>query len=698
MQHLVFEFSGWYVLLCFIVAIAAATLLYFGTKEFPESYKKWKLGLSFLRFFTVFLIALLLLSPLWRRNLTKTQKPVLVIAQDASTSIGDFLKKKYPSYLTELNELVDKLKKEYQVESFSFGEGVRNELPTSFEDRITNMSELMEDISSRYAGNTLGGIILASDGIYNQGSNPFYLSNNLATPVYTIGLGDTSIKKDLFINRLFHNQIVYAGDELEVQADLIAKNLSGKNSKLSLFEINGDKGILLKSEEVKMDKSDFFKSVSMTIPAAKPGTRYLRLVASSVEGEVSKLNNSRDFVVTVLDGRQKILLLSQAPHPDLGALRQSFNANKNYEVKSILLGEPLPNLAEFDLIILHQLPAPGRNFEPVYKQIKELGIAHWWIAGAQTDFKALNALQNLATLTIANNLGAESEALWNKNFNLFQWETEWLEKMAKFPPLQIPFGEINGGNLGQTLLFQRIKNLSTSYPLLSLGEVDNSRSALFVGDGLWKWRLSDFQLHENHEVFDGLMGKMVQYLSVKRDTRRFRVFVNKPVFDENEAISFVGELYNASYELVNTPEVSLSLKNKDGKKYDFSFSRRGKGYELNAGILPLGNYAFTAKTTFNGKELVADGQFTVQPLQLEYINMTADHNILKAMSTESNGQFFEYKELNKLSEALKKSVTLKPILVTEKSTQTLLSMPFLLLILMVALSLEWGIRRYIGIY
>jgi hypothetical protein len=698
MQHLVFEFSGWYVLLCFIVAIAAATLLYFGTKEFPESYKKWKLGLSFLRFFTVFLIALLLLSPLWRRNLTKTQKPVLVIAQDASTSIGDFLKKKYPSYLTELNELVDKLKKEYQVESFSFGEGVRNELPTSFEDRITNMSELMEDISSRYAGNTLGGIILASDGIYNQGSNPFYLSNNLATPVYTIGLGDTSIKKDLFINRLFHNQIVYAGDELEVQADLIAKNLSGKNSKLSLFEINGDKGILLKSEEVKMDKSDFFKSVSMTIPAAKPGTRYLRLVASSVEGEVSKLNNSRDFVVTVLDGRQKILLLSQAPHPDLGALRQSFNANKNYEVKSILLGEPLPNLAEFDLIILHQLPAPGRNFEPVYKQIKELGIAHWWIAGAQTDFKALNALQNLATLTIANNLGAESEALWNKNFNLFQWETEWLEKMAKFPPLQIPFGEINGGNLGQTLLFQQIKNLSTSYPLLSLGEVDNSRSALFVGDGLWKWRLSDFQLHENHEVFDGLMGKMVQYLSVKRDTRRFRVFVNKPVFDENEAISFVGELYNASYELVNTPEVSLSLKNKDGKKYDFSFSRRGKGYELNAGILPLGNYVFTAKTTFNGKELVADGQFTVQPLQLEYINMTADHNILKAMSTESNGQFFEYKELNKLSEALKKSVTLKPILVTEKSTQTLLSMPFLLLILMVALSLEWGIRRYIGIY
>jgi hypothetical protein len=436
----------------------------------------------------------------------------------------------------------------------------------------------------------------------------------------------------------------------------------------------------------------------MNIPSTKPGTRYLRLIVTPVDGEITKINNTRDFVVTVLDGRQKILILAQSPHPDLGALRQSFIANKNYEVKSILLGEPIPNLAEFDLVILHQLPAPGRNFEPVFKQIKDLGIAQWWIAGAQTDFKALNVFQDLMTLNISSNLGAESEALSNKNFNLFQWDLEWPQKIALFPPLQVPFGEINAAKLGQILFFQRIKNLSTSYPLMSLGEYGNSRSALFVGDGLWKWRLSDFQLHENHAVFDGLMGKIVQYLSVKRDTRRFRVFVDKPLFDENEPVSFIGELYNASFELVNTPEVSISLKNKDGKIYNFLFSSVGKGYQLSAGILPVGNYVFSAKTSYNGKELLAEGQFLVQPLQLEYINMTADHNVLKALSTETDGQFFEYKELNQLTEVLKKSATLKPVLVTEKSTQTLLSMPFLLLLLMVALSLEWGIRRYIGIY
>jgi hypothetical protein len=698
MQQLVFEYSGWYVLICLLVAFTAAFFLYFRTNEMPESYASWKFGLAFLRFISVFIIALLLLSPLWRRNITKLQKPILVIAQDASTSVGDFLKKNDPDYLPNLNEMVDNLKKDYQVETFSFGEKMVNELPDKFSDRVTNMSELLEELSTRFAGSKIGGVVLASDGIYNQGSNPLYTAAKLNVPIYTVGMGDTSTRRDLIINRIFHNQIVYAGDEMEVQIDVLAKNLIGKGSKISLVEVNAGKTKLLKSVDFKIDKSSFFNSFSLTIPASSPGTKYFRIIASPVEGEVSKINNSRDFVVTVLDGRQKVLIFAQSPHPDMGALRQSFSANKNIEVKTAFLGDPVPNFAEYDLIILHQLPAVGRNFSPVIKQIKDLRKSHWWIAGAQTDFKALNDFQDVNSLRINSNLGAESESLWNKNFNLFSGEPEWPQKTARYPPIQVPFGDIEANNAGQVLLYQKIKNVGTSYPLLTLGENNGVRSALFIGDGLWKWRLANFQLYENHEVFDGLMGKITQYLSVKRDNRRFRVTTGKPVYDENEPVSFVGELYNASYELINTPEVNLALKNTEGKEYKFLFNRVGKGYQLNAGVLPTGSYSYEATTSYNGKEWKSEGQFTVQPLQFEFINITADHNILKAISTESEGQFFGQKELNELYASIKKSAALKPVLVTEKSSQTLLSMPLLLLLLLVALRLEWAIRRYIGIY
>lgn len=698
MQQLVFEYSGWYVLLCLLVALIAALFLYFRTNEIPESYKFWKLGLAFLRFISVFVIAFLLLSPLWRKNISKLQKPILVVAQDASTSVGDFLKKNDPDYLLQLNKMVDNLKKDYQVETISFGEKMVNELPNKFSDRVTNISELLEELSTRYAGSKLGGVILASDGIYNQGSNPVYTAAKLDVPIYTIGMGDTSTRKDLIINRIFHNQIVYAGDEMEVQADILAKNLDGKKSKISLFEVNAGKLKLLKSVDLNIDKSSFFSSLSLSIPASLPGTRYLRLVTSPVDGEVSKINNSRDFVVTVLDGRQKVLIFAQSPHPDMGALRQSFSANKNIEVKTAFLGDPIPSFGEYDLIILHQLPAQGRNFAPIIKQIKDLGKSHWWIAGAQTDFKSLNEFQDLNSLRINSNLGAESEALWNKNFNLFNGEPEWAQKTARYPPLQVPFGDIEVNNAVQVLLYQRIKNVGTSYPLLTLGENNGVRSALFIGDGLWKWRLANFQLYENHEVFDGLIGKIAQYLSLKRDNRRFRVTVGKPVYDENESVSFVGELYNASYELINTPDVNLEVRNADGKQYNFLFNKAGKGYQLNAGVLPIGSYSYKATTSYNGKEWTSEGQFTVQPLQIEFINITADHNILKAISTKSDGQFFGQKELNELYAVIKKSAALKPVLVTEKSSQTLLSMPLWILLLLVALSLEWGIRRYIGIY
>lgn len=698
MQQLVFEYSGWYILICLLVAFTAAFLLYFRTNEIPESYASWRFGLAILRFISVFIIAFLLLSPLWRRNITKLQKPILIVAQDASTSVGDFLKKNDPNYLSELNKMADDLKKDYQVETFSFGEKMANELPNEFSDKVTNISALLEELSTRFAGAKLGGVVLASDGIYNQGSNPLYTAAKLNVPIYTVGMGDTSIRKDLIINRIFHNQIVYAGDEMEVQIDVLAKNLIGKSSKISLVEVNGGKVKVLKSVDFNIDKSSFFNSFSLSVPASLPGTRYLRVIAAPVEGEVSKINNSRDFVITVLDGRQKVLIFAQSPHPDMGALRQSFSANKNIEVKTAFIDESVPNFAEYDVIILHQLPAVGRNFSPIIKQIKDLRISHWWLAGAQTDFKALNDFQDLNILRINSNLGAESEALWNKNFNLFNGEPEWPQKTSRYPPLQVPFGDVEAINVGQVLFYQKIKNVGTSYPLLTLGENNGVRSALFLGDGLWRWRLANFQLYENHEVFDGLIGKIMQYLSVKRDNRRFRVSTGKPVYDENEPVSFVGELYNASFELVNTPEVNLALKNTAGKEYNFLFNRVGKGYQLNAGVLPTGIYSYEATANYNGKEWKSEGQFTVQLLQFEFINITADHNILKAISTESEGQFFGQKELNELYAVIKKSAALKPVLVTEKSSQTLLSMPLWLLLLLVALSLEWAIRRYIGIY
>ena len=49
---------------------------------------------------------------------------------------------------------------------------------------------------------------------------------------------------------------------------------------------------------------------------------------------MSYLNNVKDVFVDIIDGRQKILLLANAPHPDLGAIK---NAIETIAVKIDLL-------------------------------------------------------------------------------------------------------------------------------------------------------------------------------------------------------------------------------------------------------------------------------------------------------------------------------------------------------------------------
>ena len=140
--------------------------------------------------------------------------------------------------------------------------------------------------------------------------------------------------------------------------------------------------------------------------------------------------------------------------------------------------------------------------------------------------------------------------------------------------------------------------------------------------------------YENHDLYNELVSNLVQYLSLKEDKRRFRINLNQNIFDENEAVYFDAELYNESFELVNEPDVSISISDVDGKEYNYTFTKSGNAYALNAGILPVGNYTFKANTTYNGEALSYSGQFSIQPIQLESYSLTADHNMLQPIESK----------------------------------------------------------------
>ena len=79
----------------------------------------------------------------------------------------------------------------------TMGSSVREGVEFSLENKGSDISGVLGDVSDLYGNQNLGAVVLATDGIYNEGSNPLSTGTKMNAPRYTIGLGDTLQKKDL---------------------------------------------------------------------------------------------------------------------------------------------------------------------------------------------------------------------------------------------------------------------------------------------------------------------------------------------------------------------------------------------------------------------------------------------------------------------------------------------------------------------
>ena len=204
-------------------------------------------------------------------------------------------------------------------------------------------------------------------------------------------------------------------------------------------------------------------------------------------------------------------------------------------------------------------------------------------------------------------------------------------------------------------------------------------------------------LENQHEEFDELVFKTFQFLSTKKDKSFFRV-TGKNVYSENENVRFDAELYNQNYELVNDPEVTLTITSADKKTYSFAFSRNFKSYQLDAGVFPEGDYSWEAKTTYNNEKYVKSGRFSVEKINIEAINLSADYQLMKNLASLNGGQNFPDDSLNSIYNAIKNNKEIKPVAHYVKQHTSLLNSILLLLTIILLLTTEWFFRKWSGGY
>jgi hypothetical protein len=686
-MSIVLDYPWWFVSFAVLVAMAYSGILYYRNKANSEM-PQWLLNtLAAFRFIVVFLLCFLLLSPLINTITRQVEKPIVVFALDNSSSIttgkdSTFYKTKFKENLKKLTEdLADK----YDVRLFSFANKVKSvesfdEL--HFNEKQTALSDVFEDMQIRYSNNNLGAIILASDGLYNRGSNPLYTSDKLKVPVYSIAMGDTTVKKDIVLQRVEHNRIAFLGNSFPLQIVVSAKKLKGQSTILTV--IRGKEEIF--SQKVSVLSNAYTASIPVFIPAKERGLQHYKVSLSSVGGEATIVNNTKDIFIEVIDSRQKILILYNTPHPDVAAIKRSIDANENYEVEQFSVDEFNKSLDGYNMVIMHGLPKSGKIIE----SIKKANLSYWLISGANvlvnSDFLILSS-------TTKNN---ECEPVIEKSFPLFTLSDEFKKGLKSFSAVMCPYSNQTSENVGDVLFYQQIGSVETQIPLMVFHANNEIKSALFYGEGLWRWRIQEFAKNENTLVFDEFISKTVQYLAVKEDKSFFRIS-GASTFTENDNILFYAELYNDSYELINEPEINVIIKNTEGKKYNFAFSKTSNAYRLDAGLMPVGEYTLEAKVNVGTKLYTQRTKFHVIPLNIEILNSTADHGLLYSLAQKNGGQMVYPNELEVIKQKLNAREDITSVVYSQNTTSDLINNKWLFGILLLLITTEWFIRKRNGL-
>jgi hypothetical protein len=703
LEGISFIYPAWLIITCLAAGVLFGLLHYYGSRQFKDQSSWFRGSLFVLRSLAVALIALLLLGPLLRYFTTIEEQPVLVVASDASSSIttaSDSLE------MVELYNSLDNLSEvnpgRIETEFLLFGEEVRSGRPdeTDFQDRSTNISDLLEYINNTYDGRNLAGVVIATDGIYNRGSNPIYTPIQHTAPIHFVALGDTSVRRDLMVRRVLHNRIAYLDDKFSVQVDVAARMANGTSTNLRLFSIDPQGGRqLLHSEEIEIDHSDFFTTSEIVIEAGRPGLNRYTVELDEIEGEFNTENNSRDFFVEVLDTRQQILVLGTTAHPDLGVIKSLLEGYQNYEVDIYNLNNWEGDFEEYDLIVLHQIPSRSPASRTALDQALQSDKSILFVLGAQSDIRAFNNAQDIMEITGGGG-GRFNDAvpLVNNDFNPFAFDENLYHRFRSFVPLLSPFGQYDLSAAANTLMYQRIGQVETDMPLLTMGESGGRRYGVLAGEGIWKWRLYEFSSFDGTDATTDLLQKTVQYLSTREDDRRLRVYIDDNLYDESEAVVFEAEYYNASFQRLNDPDVLLSITDQDDNQFSYTFDRSGDHYILNTGPFSPGNYTYEAEVEVGMERFTAEGAFTVRPLQLEALNLEANHGLLRQIANEQGGRVFYPAQFEELQSLLAGDQDFRPVVHSTLRTNLVLNLFWICLALLLLLFTEWFLRRYFGSY
>jgi len=685
-------YSPYWLILCIVLGLVYAYLLYSRKKE-PWT-PIWNKVLFVLRFLVVSIIGYLFLEPFLSIQKTTSEPSKIIFLWDDSESVNKSARD-LQTYWESLQQFRSELQNEKGIDIPVIG---LDGTDLSGEDSIQNnrntspLNSAIKNIDENFDNKLVSEVILFSDGIYNQGISPDYYA--FPFQLSTVGLGDTTQKKDVVLQQIRYNKVAYEGNQFPVEVDILHTGFAGATTKVSLLQ-NGN---VLSQKNVQFENEQDVSTVSFLVDATSTGFQDYKVEVEILEDEFNTKNNSKSAYINIVEGKKKILFLAPYPHPDIKALSAAIDGNENYDFTLAIDGindVQIENVSEFDLAILFHLPNTTNSYDAEISELKKSEIPLWFITGSNLNFKKHNELNESVSL-VPSSESDEAFAYLNSNFSLFELSNEQKEILKEMPPVSMPFAKHNFHPMSQALFMKKVGNVDTEEPIFVFYNNNDIRQATLLVQNFRIWRMVEFLNTQSHDFFDDWVMKSIRYLTAKNQKDRFKAFPIKEAFSDNEDVKFQVELYNEVYDRIYGIPVSIELKSSQDSIYNYEFTPDRLNPDFVVGTLAGGIYEYTATTTMEGRAFESIGQFVVEEFDMESQNLKANFSLLARMAEKNQGKFFYSRQTDKLKDYLK-AKEYPRILSGESETVPLTQniIPYALLFILIFA--EWFIRRYFGL-
>ena len=684
------QYSAWFIPLCLLVGAGYAALQY--SAQAPWG-RQLNYALATLRFTVVSFLCFLLLAPFVRTTTTRTEKPIVVLAVDNSQSVELFTPK---IILTQANaglaQLAQALRaKGFAVETRTLTPGPAGPDSLHFTATSTDLDQLLTGTRDAFDGRNLAAVVLLSDGLANQGRSP--ANADYSFPIYAVALGDTVPKKDLRLTDLAYNRVAFSGNKFPLVAELAFEGYAGGTATVELRE--GTK--VLDNRRVALPTGRRRVKVAFQIAAPAPGKRRYEVRVVPQPGEFTALNNSRPAFVEIVKGKLRVLLAGAAPHPDLKALRAALQTNGNFELTLAVSGvAPLKPGADFDIAILHQIPAQGGLGNDILAQVQARRVPVLYVIGAQSDLAAYNRLGTGLSVQPRGVQTDEVTPLPNPGFTRFATDDEATRRFTQYPPVAVPFGDLRLGPGAEAALWQQVGRVATQRPLLVFGGPAEARRATLLTDGGWQWRLSEAVAHDGRpEAYDRLVVHTVQFLTQNSRKKRLDAYPTQDAFGTQDDVTLATETYDAVFERIYDQKIDLTLTSDSQRVRRFAFSNSPDGAPLHLGALPAGRYRYQARATLGGQAQQDAGELLVQNQSLEALESKANPNLLAQLARRSGQRLYYPAQFEKLTQDILKA-SYKPIISNDEDLKDLINLKWIFFVVLAFLTTEWAVRKYSG--